>query len=133
MRGMGSLPLRALKLHVSDDALYLSMPELRASLSFPSDTLPFSSRGENRLYRFVVLTRFTDAGPLRVLRGIAGGFGVPNRRWVIVVVYLPTIVKGISCDGSRCSSTLGCVPLSPSGCCCYCSCVASSCSVVFSL
>ncbi len=64
VRGMGSLPLLPRELDVANDAPPLSMPELRDPLSFPPDTLPFSSRGENRLCRVVVLPMFTNAGPL---------------------------------------------------------------------
>ena len=90
VRGMDSLPLMPLELHVADDVPPLSMSELRASLSLPPETLPFSLRGENLLCNVVVLPWFTVAGPMRVLRATAGVSGMPNRRSVTGVICLPT-------------------------------------------
>ena len=104
MRGMVSLPLLPLELDVADDEPPLSMLELMTSLSFPSETLPFNPNGTKLLCSASMLGRFTAAGPLRVLSGIVGGSGVPNRRCVAGVVCLPTVVKSSSPAGARWSS-----------------------------
>ncbi len=95
----------------------LSMIELKTSMYFPLETLTFSPSGENMLFSAAMLVRFTANGPMRVLSGTFGGFGVSNRGCVADVVRLPADVKGSSFTIARWSSTEGCVPLSSCGGC----------------
>jgi hypothetical protein len=89
VRGMEFLTLLPLELDVAYVDPPLSMPELRASLPYPPDTLPSSPRRENIMCSAVGLPWFTVARPLRVLYGTFGGYGVPNRGCVIGAFCLP--------------------------------------------
>ncbi len=89
---MGSVLLLPLELDVVGVDPPMSMPELRASLPFPPDTLPVSPWGANLLCSVGVLPWYTIAGSLRVLYGTFSGFGVPNRRCVTGASSLPSAV-----------------------------------------
>ncbi len=75
---MGSLPLVPLDLDVDDVDPPVSMPDIRASLSFPPDTFPVSPIGANRLSIVGVMPWCTGARPLSIFYGTFGGCGVPN-------------------------------------------------------
>jgi hypothetical protein len=91
VRGIGSRPLLPLELDASDVDPPLRILELRASLPRSLESLPCCLRGANMLCCSFALL-LCGVVPPRALRGIVGGSGGPNLRWVTAVGGITLVV-----------------------------------------